>query len=210
MPRVPDASSVTRLLAIQSSAVADPTKRSASYVPSQPSLLYSLRSTDAGRGMFPAQSYLSNPIACGWVNPRHQGFITGPEPTATTFPVVTIWTTAGVDFSTEETVDYEFELTLPPGPDFDAIFDPSLAPPINVQDIIRIRIDTTDSSDLFGNTTISTTPEWPGAVLQVDELGQYSRLNAQNPGFPGVSTIIQFRNVPVIPNIRIRFYGISY
>jgi len=28
--------------------------------------------------MFPGQSYLSNPIACGWVNPRHQGYITGP------------------------------------------------------------------------------------------------------------------------------------
>jgi hypothetical protein len=124
--------------------------------------------------------------------------------------VVTIWTASGVDFSVEEIVDYEFELNLPPGPDFDAIFDPSLPPPINVQDILRIAIDTTDSSDLFGNTTISTTPEWPGAVLQVDPLGQYSRLNAQNPTFPGVSTILQFRNVPVIANIRIRFYGISY
>ena len=211
MPRVPDASSVTRLRAVQSSAVSDPVKRSASFVPAQPALLYSLRSTDAGRGMFPGQTTLSNPVACGWVNPRHQGFITGPPaPTTPTFPVVTIWTAAGVDFSIVETVDYEFELTLPPGPDFDAIFDPSLDPPTNVQDILRIAIDTTDSSELFGNTTISTTPEWPGAVLQVDELGQYSRLNAQNPTFPGVSTIIQFRNVPVIANIRIRFYGISY
>jgi hypothetical protein len=161
--------------------------------------------------MFPGQTTLSNPVACGWVNPRHQGFITGPPALTTpTVPVVTIWTAAGVDFSVVETVDYEFELTLPPGPDFDAIFDPSLDPPTNVQDILRIAIDTTDSSELFGNTTISTTPEWPGAVLQVDELGQYSRLNAQNPTFPGVSTIIQFRNVPVIANIRIRFYGISY
>jgi hypothetical protein len=210
MPRVPDASSVTRLLAIQSSAVTDPVKRSASYVPSQPSLLYSLRSTDAGRGMFPAQSYLSNPIACGWVNPRHQGFITGPEPTASTFPVVTIWTAAGVDFSVEESVTYEFELNLPPGPDFDAIFDPSLALPTNVQDIIRIDISTTDNSDLFGNITISTTPEWPGAVQSFDEFGTVSRLGSQNPGFPGVSTIIQFRNVPVVVNIRIRIYGISY
>lgn len=211
MPRTPDASSVTRLRAIQSSAVTDPTKRSASFVPAQPALLYSLRASDAGRGMFPGQTTLSNPVACGWVNPRHRGFLTGPPPPTTpTFPVVTIWTASGVDFSVEEIVDYEFELNLPPGPDFDAIFDPSLPPPINVQDILRIAIDTTDSSDLFGNTTISTTPEWPGAVLQVDPLGQYSRLNAQNPTFPGVSTILQFRNVPVIANIRIRFYGISY
>jgi hypothetical protein len=162
--------------------------------------------------MFPGQTTLSNPVACGWVNPRHRGFLTGPPLTESppTFPVVTIWTAAGVDFSVVETVDYEFELNLPPGPDFDAIFDPSLAPPTNVQDILRIDISTTDNSDLFGNTTISTSPEWPGAVLQVDELGQYSRLNAQNPTFPGVSTILQFRNVPVIVNIRIRFYGISY
>jgi len=163
--------------------------------------------------MFPGQSYLSSPISRRYVNPRHQGFLTGPPLTESppTFPVVTIWTAAGLDFRVEEIVDYEFELNLPPGPDFDAIFDPSLAPPINVQDIIRIDISTApDNSDLFGNTTISTTPEWPGAVLQVDELGQYSRLNAQNATFPGVSTIIQFRNVPVIANIRIRIYGISY
>jgi hypothetical protein len=124
--------------------------------------------------------------------------------------VVTIWTAAGVDFSVEETVTYEFELNLPPGPDFDTIFDPSLALPTNVQDIIRIDISTTDNSDLFGNITISTTPEWPGAVQSFDEFGTVSRLGSQNPGFPGVSTIIQFRNVPVVVNIRIRFYGISY
>jgi len=209
MPRVPDASSVTRIRAIQSSAVADPTKRSASYVPAQPSLLYSLRSTDVGRGMFPAQSVLSNPVACGWVNPRHQGFITGPPPTATTFPVVMIWTAAGVDFSVEQFVDYEFELNLPPGPDFDAIFDPSLALPTNVQDIIRINISTTDNSDLFENTTISTSPAWPGATQSVDGLFQFSRLAAPAGTFPGVSTIIQFRNVPVITNIRIRIAGVS-
>ena len=211
MPSVPDASFVTRLRAIQSSTVADPVKKSASYSPGNPTLLYSLRASDAGRGMFPGQSYLSTSIVRPYVNPRHQGYITGSPPTTSpTFPVVTIWTTSGVDFSEVETVDYEFELNLPPGPDFDAIFDPSLAPPTNVQDIVRVDISTTDNSDLFGNTTISTTPEWPGAILQVDELGQYSRLNAQNPTFPGVSTIIQFRNVPVIANIRIRFYGISY
>jgi hypothetical protein len=76
MPRIPDASSVTRLRAIQSAVVADPTRKSASYIPSQPSLLFSLRSSDAGRGMFPAGSYLSTPIASGYVNPRHQGFVT--------------------------------------------------------------------------------------------------------------------------------------
>jgi hypothetical protein len=215
MPRVPDASMVTRMRKAAATVNPDPTIKSRAFVaPTKDGYMSSqLRASDAGRGMFPGQTTLSNPIACGWVNPRHQGFITRPPPTGSqspTFPVVTIWTAAGVDFSVEETVDYEFELTLPPGPDFDAIFDPSLPLPTNVQDILRIAIDTTDSSELFGNTTISTTPEWPGAVLQVDEFGQYSRLNAQNPTFPGVSTILQFRNVPVIANIRIRFYGISY
>jgi hypothetical protein len=212
MPRVPDASSVTRLRAVSSSVVADPTKRSASYSPAQPALLYSLRASDAGRGMFPGQTTLSSPITCGYVNPRHRGFLTGPPLTESspTFPVVMIWTAAGVDFSEVTTVDYEFELNLPPGPDFDAIFDPSLAPPINVQDIIRVDISTTDDSDLFGNITISTIPEWPAAVQSYDQFGTVSRLGAENPTFPGVSTIIQFRNVPVVANIRIRFYGISY
>ena len=206
MPYIPDASSVTRLRAIQSSVVADPTKRSASYIPSTPSLLYSLRASDAGRGMFPAQSYLSNPVACGWVNPRHQGFITGPS--TITFPVLQIPLPSGVDFSTEEYVDYDFELNLPPGPDFDAILVAGAEPPTNLQDIIRINIYTTDNAELFGATTMSTSPEWPGAAASNDPY--YARLDAATTTFPGISTILQFRNVPVIANIRIRIFGVSY
>jgi hypothetical protein len=209
MPRVPDASSVTRLRAIQSSAVADPTKRSASYTPAAPALLYSLRASDAGRGMFPAESYLSNPVACGWVNPRHQGFITRPSTTSPTFPVVQIPLPSGVDFSTEEYVDYDFELNLPPGPDFDAILVAGAEPPTNLQDIIRINISTTDNAELFENTTMSTSPEWPAAVAS--STTTRSRLNnSSTTTFPGMSTIIQFRNVPVIANLQIRFYGVSY
>lgn len=208
MPRVPDASSVTRLRAIQSSSVVDPVKRSASYTPATPTLLYSLRTSDAGRGMFPAQSYLSNPVACGWVNPRHRGFITGPPATSPTFPVIEIPLPSGVDFSTEEYVDYDFELNLPPGPDFDAILVAGAEPPTNVQDIIRINIYTTDNAELFENTTISTSPEWTGAAASATTT--YSRLDAQTTTFPGVSTILQFRNVPVIANIRIRIFGVSY
>jgi hypothetical protein len=205
MPRVPDASSVTRLRAIQSSAVADPTKRSASYTPAAPMLLYSLRASDAGRGMFPAQSYLSNPIACGYVNPRHQGFLTGPP---VTFPVIEIQLPSGVDFSTEEYVDYDFELNLPPGPDFDAILVAGAEPPTNIQDIIRISISATDNAELFENTTMSTSPEWPGAAASNDPY--YARLDAQQTTFPGLSTILQFRNVPVIVNLQIRIFGVSY
>lgn len=206
MPRVPDASMVTRLRAIQSSSVVDPVKRSASYTPAAPTLLYSLRASDAGRGMFPAQSYLSNPVACGWVNPRHQGFLTGSP--ATTFPVVQIPLPSGVDFSTEEYVDYDFELNLPPGPDFDAILVAGAEPPTNVEDIIRINISATDNAELFGTTTISTSPEWPGAAASSDPF--YARLDAQQSTFPGMSTILQFRNVPVIVNLQIRIFGVSY
>jgi hypothetical protein len=205
MPRVPDASSVTRLRAIQSSSVVDPVKRSASYTPAEPTLLYSLRASDAGRGMFPAQSYLSNPVACGWVNPRHQGFITRPSTTSVTFPVVQIPLPSGVDFSTEEYVDYDFELNLPPGPDFDAILVAGAEPPTNVQDIRRINISATDNAELFGTTTISTSPVWPGATYSGD--ATISRFGDVDGVFPGLSTILQFRTVPVIANIRIRIFG---
>ena len=208
MPRVPDASSVTRLRAIQSSSVVDPVKRSASYTPAAPTLLYSLRASDAGRGMFPAQSYLSNPIACGWVNPRHQGFLTGPPPPPT-FPMIEIPLPSGIDFAEADTFDYDFELNLPPGPDFDAILVAGAEPPTNLQDIIRINISTTDNAELFENTTMSTSPEWPAAVAS--STTTYSRLNnSSTTTFPGLSTIIQFRNVPVIANLQIRFYGVSY
>ena len=195
---------VTRLRGIQSSAVSDPVKRSASYAPAQPALLYSLRASDAGRGMFPAQSYLANPIVCGWVNPRHQGFLTGSPPT---FPVVTIQLESGVNFTTLDAFNYDFEENLPPGPDFDAIFVAGAEPPTNVQDIKRINISSTDNSEEFGNTMISTSPEWPGATQSVDELFQFSRLAAPAGTFPGINTILQFRNVPVIANIRIQIYG---
>jgi hypothetical protein len=157
--------------------------------------------------MFPAQSVLSNPVACGWVNPRHQGFIMAPPPTATTFPVVTITLESGVDFTLLDAFNYDFEENLPPGPDFDAIFVAGAEPPTNIQDIIRINISTTDNSEEFGNTTISTSPEWPDAEQTVDQLNQFSRLAAPAGTFPGINTILQFRNVPIIANIRIQIYG---
>ena len=154
--------------------------------------------------MFPAQSYLSNPVACGWVNPRHQGFLTGPA-SPPSFPVIEIQLPSGVDFSTEEYVDYDFELNLPPGPDFDAILVAGAEPPTNVQDIRRINISATDNAELFGTTTISTSPEWPGATYSGD--ATISRFGDVDGVFPGLSTILQFRTVPVIANIRIRIFG---
>jgi hypothetical protein len=206
MPYIPDASSVTRLRAIQSSSVSDPTKRSASYIPSTPSLLYSLRASDAGRGMFPAQSYLSNPVACGWVNPRHQGFLTGPSTTSPTFPVLQIPLPSGVDFNVLSSFDYDFELNLPPGPDFDAILVAGAEPPTNVQYFRRFNLSSTDNAELFGTTTLSTSPEWPGATLSRADT-TVVRFGDAAGTFPGLSTILQFRNVPVIANIRIRIIG---
>jgi hypothetical protein len=207
MPRVPDASSVTRLRAIQSSSVVDPVKRSASYTPAAPILLYSLRASDAGRGMFPADSYLSSPVACGWVNPRHRGFLTGPPPPPT-FPVIEIQLSSGIDFGSIDIFNYDFELNLPPGPDFDAILVAGAEPPTNIQDIIRLDITTTNNAELFENTTIATSPEWPGAAASATTTN--SRLDAQQSTFPGLSTILQFRNVPVITDLQIRLYGVSY
>jgi hypothetical protein len=203
MPRVPDASSVTRLRALQSSAVTDPAKRSASYVPAQPTLLYSLRSSDAGRGMFPAGSYLSTPIARGYVNSRHRGFLTGPPPP---LPLIQI-PISGTDFSDLSSFSYDFEAVLPPGPDFDVIFVVGTSPPTNVQDLTSINIRNTDDpqSTLFGSTTISTTPTWPGATFTSSATSP--TLSADAGTYPGMPTVIQFRAVPVITNIRIRFFG---
>lgn len=79
MPRVPDASSVTRLRSIQTSTVADPVKKSASYTPGNSNLLGSIRTSDVGKGVFPRQSFLSSKETRGYVNPRHKGVITGPS-----------------------------------------------------------------------------------------------------------------------------------
>ena len=153
--------------------------------------------------MFPAQAVLSNPVACGWVNPRHQGFLTRSQPI--TFPVVTIPLASGVNFTTLESFDYDFELNLPPGPNFDAILVAGSEPPTNVQDLRRINIRDTNNTELFGSTTISTSPEWPGATLSGDT--SIARFGDVKGVFPGLSTIIQFRNVPVITDLQIRIFG---
>lgn len=204
MPYIPDASSVTRLRAIQSSAVTDPSKRSTSYIPSTPSLLYSLRASDAGRGMFPAESYLSNPVACGWVNPRHQGFV--PEPRSITFPVIQIQLPSGVDFNVLSSFDYDFELNLPPGPDFDAILVAGEEPPTNFEYFKRFNLSSTNNDELFGATILSTSPEWPGATLSRADT-TVVRFGDAAGTFPGLSTILQFRNVPVITDLQIRIFG---
>ena len=212
MPRVPDASMVTRLLAIQSSAVLDPVKRSASYTPAQPRLLYSLRASDAGRGMFPAQSCLSTPVTCGYVNPRQQGYITrtvAPSP----LPRISL-NLEGVDFDGNNK-RYEFgETTFPPAADFEAVIfdDPEEGPPSNVDQISYIAIFdfSGDELALFANTTISTSPAWPGATFTSSETQPSLSTAAEDGTFPGLATVLTFRNVPVIANLAIQFGGNTY
>ena len=209
MPRVPDASMVTRLRGIQSSAVSDPVKRSASYAPAQPTLLYSLRASDAGRGMFPAQAVLSNPVVCGWVNPRHQGLLTGPSAPAP-LPRISLNLEA-VDFDGNNK-RYEFgETTLPPAADFEAVIfdDPEEGPPSNVELISYISIYDFSGAELalFANTTISTSPAWPQSTFTSDDVEPYLSTDADAGTFPGLATVITFRNVPLIPNLAIQFYG---
>ena len=206
MPRVPDASSVTRLRALQSSAVADPTKRSASYTPAAPALLYSLRASDAGRGMFPAQSYLANPVMCGYVNPREEGFITRLAPSIP-LPRISL-NLESVDFDGSNK-RYEFGADVsPPGSDFEAvILDAEDATPSNVDLISYISIFDFSGEDLydFTNTTITTTPAWPGSTFTSS--ATEPNLSADAGTFPGLATVITFRNVPVYPNLAIQFYG---
>lgn len=157
--------------------------------------------------MFPAQSYLANPVACGWVNPRHRGVLIGSSTTPPTFPVVEIQVPSGTNFNTLTNFDYDFEETLPPGPGFDAIFVLGEEPPTNVEDLTEIVIFNTDdpASELFGDTIISTSPDWPGATFTTSTTTP--SLSGNAGAFPGLSTILQFRNVPVIANITIRIFG---
>ena len=204
MPKVPDASSVTRLRSLQSSVVADPVKRSASYVPNQPALLYSLRASDVGKGVFPGRSVLSTPIARRYVNPRHQGYVTGPTPRVT-IPI------SGTDFDALDKFSSVFEAPVfPPGPNFDVVFVVGAEQPTNVEDLTIVRIFNTDTpaSPVFGSTIISTTPAWPGATFTSSTTAP--SLSAAAGTFPGMSTVIQFRNVPVITNVTIEFGGGSY
>jgi hypothetical protein len=152
--------------------------------------------------MFPAQSYLANPIVCGWVNPRHQGLLAGSGPVA--LPRVTI------DFGENDfeanTFNYDFAdqaVTVPPGADFDVY----LLNGVNVVAISQIRIYSTAEEELFENTLISTTPEWTDSTLT--SAAANARIVRGDTDFPGVSTVIRFQNVPVVENIRIRFYQLD-
>jgi len=177
---------------IKSRAFVAPTKDG--YMSSQ------LRASDAGRGMFPGQTSLSNPVACGWVNPRHQGYITGPS-AAPPAPTPQLEFDLGeTDFETE-TFTYTFsqqDVIVPPGPDFDVV----LLNGLNLTSIAEIEITSADNDEVFGDTTISTSLTWEGATF-TSNLTSPNLLSAS--AFPE-GALIRFRNVPVIAGVIIRIY----
>lgn len=72
MPRVPDASSVTTFRRVNSTVLADPAKKSASFVAptKQGYLIATLRATQEGQGVVASQSVLSLPA---WKSPQFNG-----------------------------------------------------------------------------------------------------------------------------------------
>jgi hypothetical protein len=147
--------------------------------------------------MFPAGSYLANPIACGYVNPRHRGYITGTS--ASTIPQLE-FDLEETDFDTE-TFIYTFSeeaVTLPPGPNFDVV----LLNGLNLTSIAEIDILSANDDDTFGDTTISTSLTWEDAIFTSS--GSSPNLRSTS-AFPATA-LIRFRNVPVIEGLIIHVY----
>ncbi len=192
---------VTRLRALQSAVVPDPTRKSASYVPAQPALLFSLRSTDEGRGIFPGRTVLANPVAKRYVNPRELGFV--PPTPIVVLPRITIDATT-TDFGNDENVVYAFSGT-PPASAFEAV----IINGVNVADIkvVSIYDAAAIQRDLMGSTTIEITPAWTGSAFTAD--ANAPTLENASGGFPTTDTVLTFRNVPLISEIAIKLDGLA-
>jgi hypothetical protein len=192
---------VTRLRGIQSSVVADPTKKSASYVPAQPALLFSLRSTDEGRGVFPGRTLLANPVAKRYVNPRELGFV----PPVVVVPTPRIYIDAtGEDFADDGEALYTFS-GVPPATVFEAI----IIGGSNLADIKVVSIYdlTPGSRDLMGSTTISITPAWTGSTFTAD--ANAPTLVKAAGGFPTASPVLTFSSVPLVSGLAVSVSGIA-
>lgn len=192
------ASDVTRIRGLQSSVVADPVRKSASYIPGQPQLLFDIRSSLAGRGVFPSQSVLQAPIAKVFENPRHKGLVVGP-PVIPHLPRVTI-DLGSTDFVLDSGSDfgYNFGLTTnPPASDFEAV----VINGVNVSNIRYVALFDDDGRGLLGNITISVTPTLGTFTSDVNT----PYVNTLTSGLFGYTSVVTFRNVPLIPNLRIIF-----
>jgi hypothetical protein len=190
---------VTRLRALQSAVVPDPTRKSASYVPAQPALLFSLRSTDEGRGIFPGRTLLANPVAKRYVNPRELGFV--PPTPIVVFPRITIDATT-TNFSTGGNVVYTFS-GLPPATSFEA----TIINGVSVGSIKTVSIYDAAAvqRNLMGSTTIDITPVWTGSAFTSD--ANAPTLENASGGFPTTNTVLTFRSVPLISEIAISLDG---
>ena len=188
---------VTRLRGLQSSVVPDPTRKSASYIPAQPALLFSLRSTDEGRGVFPGRTILANPVAKRYVNPRELGFVPPPPP----LPRITIDAT-GKNFAANDDVVYTFS-GVPPAANFEAVIVNGLN--LSSIKVVSIYDLTPGDRDLMGSTTISITPVWSGSAFTAD--ANVPDLVNASGGFPTQNTVLTFIDVPLVSGLAISVSG---
>ena len=204
MPRVPDASSVTRLRALQSTI--DPTKKSASYVPSQSGLVSSLLRVSAqGQGLFPGRSLLVTSVVTPYVNSRHRGILTGAA-SLPSLPRITI-DGADTDFATPEgDILYAFENMggLAPASSFEVV----LINVTNPEFIGTIAISDTAGNNFNSLVTISVSPTWTGSVL--DKGPNYTTLDQYDTATFPANAVITFANLPVLANLSIHITPIIF
>lgn len=200
MPRVPDASSVTRLRAIYPATVPDPTKRSASFVPSQTPLLSSLRTTTQGQAVYPGQSLLSTSVTRGYVNPRHQGYAPPPRPTPTPFFLID---GGGFDFiSLVATPVFQYyfgaenpEDGAPPTSTFQVAFTNFVNLPVVVYAGLSDLAN--PGRDLLGGVSISIAPEWPGSSFTANV--NTPALTTENDEVFPTSAVLTVTGAPTTP-----------
>lgn len=198
MPKVPDASSVTRLRAITPAAVPDPTKRSASFVPSQTSLLSSLRTTTQGQAVYPGQSLLSTSVTRGYVNPRHQGYVTSPTPTP--FFLIDGGGFNFVNLGSTPIFEYTFGAEDPAngGPPA-STFQVAFTNFVNLPSVVYVGLSdlANPGRNLLGGVTMSIAPTWSGSSF-TSNANTPAITSATSAAFP-TSAIVTVRGAPTTP-----------
>jgi hypothetical protein len=199
MPRIPDASSVTRLRAIYPATTPDPTKRSASFVPSQTSLLSSLRTTTQGQAVYPGQSLLSTSVTRGYVNPRHRGYVTSPGP-STPFFLIDGGGFNFVSLVTTPTFEYNFGAADPAdgGPPA-STFQVAFTNFVNLPSVVYAGLSdlANPGRDLLGGVTMTIAPTWAGSSFTANA-NTPAITSATSAAFP-TSAIVTVRGAPTTP-----------
>jgi hypothetical protein len=200
MPRVPDASSVTRLRAIQSSVVSDPVKKSASFVPAQPSLLTPFRASTQGQGLFPSRTVLSTSVVSPYIHSRHRGFLMGPPPAPPALPRITIDLNA-TDFNNESNPVFTYSFAAaPPATTFEAV----LTNVVNSSYIGAVSLDDPELRTLLASSSITTSPTWTGSTLLAQDNTVLLFKVGLTPTFPA-DVVITFTDVPLVTGLDIVF-----